>query len=100
MKKITKTEVRKIILSDFYNHIETKFGKDWELNFEDNDVIINPIFEGSNFADDGISFRRSTFSLCDYNWSCEKTKEDLVLMENYLLSLINEMETKHNVKFS
>lgn len=89
---MTKSERNKLINKLVYMMAE-KLG--YEVDMTDVDVeFISP----SGNPDDNISYRRSTQDVCDLNWSSERTKLDVWVLETYIKLLNGKDDNQLDVE--
>jgi len=90
---MTKTERNKTINKLVYIYAESL---GYEVDMSEIDVTFIP--ESGNM-DDCIEYRRSTHSVAAYNWACEKTLKDEILIEIYIdyLTVLNDDELAEHI---
>jgi hypothetical protein len=75
---MNKTERNKTI-----NKLVYKFAESlgYEVNMDETDVTF---ISDSGDGDNDISYRRSSHTICAFNWACDKTLRDEKLLDEYI----------------
>jgi hypothetical protein len=86
---MNKTEKRKEITKRFLTYVEEQFPQ-YEI-CDDGDGGRMYFYPESGNSDDSIEYHRSN-GLCTFNWACEQSKQDCLVMDQKLDEITFEVE--------